>query len=125
MAEIIYKDESYRINGACFEVYKEKGCGFLEDVYQECMEIELGIRNVQFESQLELTLCYKDRPLRKKYVPDFFVFGEIVVEIKAVRKLLPEHEAQLINYLRATRKRVGYLINFGNSAELEWKRIII
>jgi GxxExxY protein len=119
------EQEGYDLMGAAFEVYNEEGHGFLEDVYQECMEIELRIRNVHFESQCELKLFYKDHQLRKKYIPDFIVFDEIVVEIKAVKKLLPEHEAQLINYLKATKKRVGYLINFGRSSELEWKRIII
>jgi GxxExxY protein len=111
--------------GAAFEVYNEEGHGFLEDVYQECLEIELGMRNIPFESQYELKLFYKGRSLKKKYIPDFFVLDEIMVEIKAVKKLLPEHEAQLINYLKATKKRVGYLINFGNASELEWKRIIV
>lgn len=119
------EQEGYDVMGAAFEVYNVEGHGFLEDVYQECLEIEFGLRNIPFESQCELTLYYKDRPLRKKYIPDFFVYGELIVEIKAVKKLLPEHEAQLINYLLATKKRVGYLINFGSSSELEWKRIII
>ncbi len=119
------KQEGYNLMGAAFEVYNEEGHGFLEDVYQECLEIELGMRDISFESQYELKLFYKERQLRKKYVPDFFVSNEIIVEIKAVKKLLPEHEAQLINYLKATNKRVGYLINFGSSDELEWKRIII
>ena len=119
------KQEGYDLMGAAFEVYNEEGHGFLEDVYQECLAIELELRGILFKSQCELKLFYKERQLRKKYVPDFFVLNEIIVEIKAVRKLLPEHEAQLINYLKATKKRVGYLINFGNSKELEWKRIII
>lgn len=119
------QQEGYDLMGAAFDVCNEVGSGFLEEVYQECMEIELGMRNIPFESQKELTLHYKGKILRKKYIPDFHVSGEIVVEIKAVKKLLPEHEAQLINYLKATRKRVGYLINFCSAAELEWKRIII
>jgi GxxExxY protein len=119
------EQEGYDLMDAAFEVYNIEGYGFLEEVYQECLEIEFDMRNILFESQYELKLFYKDRPLRKKYVPDFFVFGEMVVEINAVKKLLPAHEAQLINYLKATKRRVGYLINFGNSTELEWKRIII
>ncbi|VGO14614.1 hypothetical protein PDESU_03177 [Pontiella desulfatans] len=119
------EQEGYDLMGAAFEVYNVEGHGFLEDVYQECMEIELELREIPFESQCELKLFYKERQLRRKYIPDFFAYGEVIVEIKAVKKLLPEHEAQLINYLNATTKRVGYLINFGNSNELEWKRIII
>lgn len=119
------EQEGYDLMGAVFEVYNETGHGFLEDVYQECLEIERGKRDILFEPRYGLKLFYKDGQLKKKYVPDFLVLSEIVVEIKAVKKLLPEHEAQLINYLKASRKRVGYLINFGNSDELEWKRIII
>ena len=74
MGEVIYKDEGYRTNGACFEVYKEKGCRFLEDVYQECLEIELGLQGIDFVAQLPLKLEYKGRVLRKKYSPDFICF---------------------------------------------------
>lgn len=119
------EQEGYDLMGAAFEVYNVEGHGFLEDVYQECMEVELSFRNIPFDAQKELLLYYKGKPLRQKYIPDFFVSSEIIVEIKAVKKLLPEHEAQLINYLKATSKQVGYLINFGNTSELEWKRIII
>ena len=119
------EQEGYDLMGAAFEVYNVGGHGFLEDVYQECLEIEFDLREISFEAQCDLALYYKERKLRKKYVPDFYVMGEIIVEIKAVKQLLPEHEAQLINYLHATKKKVGYLINFGNAKELEWKRIII
>ena len=84
MAEIMLKDESYAIMGACFEVYREMGCGFLEAVYQECLELELTARGVPFVPQAELTLAYKGRPLRQKYVPDFVCYSSIVVELKAV-----------------------------------------
>ncbi len=115
------EQEGYDLMGAAFEVYNAIGHGFLEDVYQECLESEPGRRNISFKSQHELTLHYKGGPLRKKYVPDYMVSDDIF----AARKLLPEHEAQLINYLKAAGKRVGYLINFGSVHELEWKRIII
>ena len=101
------------------------GAGFLEEIYQECLEVELANRDIPFVSQEELTVCYKKRPLKKKYRPDLFVFGGIVVEIKAVKNLCSDHEAQLLNYLKGTGMRVGYLINFGNSDGLEWKRMIL
>jgi GxxExxY protein len=119
------KQEGYDLMGAAFEVYNEMGAGFLEDIYQECLEIELADRGIPFVPQEELKVCYKTRPLKKKYRPDFLVFGEIVVELKAVKALCAEHEAQLLNYLKATGKRVGYLINFGNPKELEWKRMVL
>jgi GxxExxY protein len=119
------KQEGYDLMAAAFEVYNEEGFGFLEEIYQECMEIELEERGISFVAQGKLTVFYKKRPLKKKYRPDLLVFGDIIVELKAVKSLCPEHEAQLLNYLKATGKRVGYLINFGNAKELEWKRMAL
>jgi GxxExxY protein len=119
------EQEGYDLMAAAFEVYNEEGSGFLEKIYQECLEIELQERGVSFVAQGELTVLYKKRPLKKKYRPDLLVFGDIIVELKAVKALCPEHEAQLLNYLKATGKRVGYLINFGNAKELEWKRFVL
>jgi GxxExxY protein len=125
MKSEIYKDEGYKLMGAAFEVYNEQGYGLAEEIYQECLEIELEIRVIPFRSKQELSCYYKGRELKKKYVPDLFVFGCLVVELKAVTALAPEHEAQLMNYLRLTRQPVGYLINFGHKDTLEWKRIIL
>ena len=102
MSSIIHKLESFEIMGACFEVYKEKGSGFVESVYQECLEIELGLRNIPFKAQQELALAYKGRPLKSKFKPDFICYDKIVLEIKAVSGLTDEHRAQVQNYLRAT-----------------------
>ncbi|MEI8207120.1 MAG: GxxExxY protein [Kiritimatiellales bacterium] len=119
------EQEGYDLMAAAFEVYNQMGSGFLEEIYQECLEVELGNRNIPFVSQEELTVCYKEKLLKKKYRPDLFVFGEIIVELKAVKNLCSDHEAQLLNYLKGTGKRVGYLINFGNPKELEWKRMAL
>jgi GxxExxY protein len=121
--EIIYKDECYQINGACFEVYKEKGCGFLEDVYQECLEMELKDQGINCEIQPQLKLEYKGRPLRKKYIPDFICFGKIIVEIKAVKTITDEHRAQVQNYLKATGYKLGLIINFGYYPKVQIERI--
>ena len=123
MGEVIYKDEGYRINGACFEVYKEKGCGFLEDVYQECLEIELGFQGIDFVAQLPLKLEYKGRVLRKKYSPDFICFEKIIVEIKAVKEITDEHRAQVQNYLKATGYKLGLIVNFGHYPKVQIERI--
>jgi GxxExxY protein len=98
---IIYKEESYRIMGACFEVYKEKGCGFLEAVYQECLELEFGLQGILFQPRVELALAYKGRPLKQTYVPDFVCFRKIVLELKAVSQLNDEHRAQVHNNLES------------------------
>jgi GxxExxY protein len=121
----IYKDEGYRLMGAAFEVYNEKGGGLAEEIYQECLEIELELRSIPFRSKQELACHYKGRELKKRYVPDLFVFGCLVVELKSVAQLAPEHEAQLLNYMRITHQPVGYLINFGPKDTLEWKRFIL
>ncbi len=122
--ELLDKDESYRIIGACFEVYNEKGPGFLEAVYQECLEIELEIQSLPFQRKLELALNYKGRPLRQKYIPDLICYGKIILELKAVSSILDEHRAQLHNYLKATGYRLGLLINFSSFPDLHYERIV-
>jgi len=122
--EIIFKDESYTIIGACFEVYREKGCGFLEPVYQECMELELRLRGIPFIPQKPLSLEYKGTPLACKYEPDFMCYEKIILELKAVKELLDEHRAQLQNYLKATGFQLGLLVNFGHYPKIEIERIV-
>jgi GxxExxY protein len=119
------EQEGYDFMGAAFEVYNVLGYGMAEEIYQQSLEIELGLRSIPFLSKAIVDVTYKGRELSTKYQPDLLVFGEIVVELKAVKVLAPEHEAQLFNYLRISKKRVGYLINFGSATELEWKRFAV
>ena len=121
----IFKNEGYQLMGAAFEVYNDRGYGMAEDIYQECLEVELGLRGIAFSAKEELKCFYKGHELKKRYTPDLFVFGGLVVELKAVTELVPEHEAQLFNYMRIARQPVGYLINFGHKDTLEWKRLIL
>ncbi|MBI2515498.1 MAG: GxxExxY protein [Opitutae bacterium] len=121
----LFQQEGYDFMAAAFAVYNEMGNGFLEEVYHESLELELGERGIPFVSKPALPLFYKGRVLRKHYEADLIVIGEIVVELKAVKSLVPEHETQLINYLKATGKRVGYLVNFGSFPRLEWKRMVL
>ena len=125
MGTILYPEESYRIVGACFEVYNEKGCGFLEPVYQECLEIELEHRQIPFVAQPELKLSYRERTLRQTYKPDFIVYDKIIVEIKAVSALCDEHRAQVLNYLHASRLKLGILVNFGQHPKLAYERFAL
>lgn len=124
MNNIIHADESYKIMGACFEVFREKGSGFLEPVFQECLEFELQMQGIPFEAQRVMPLTYKGRPLIQTYRADFLCFGSVIVEIKAVSKLVDEHRAQLLNYLAASNLRLGLLVNFGHHPKLEWERIV-
>src|SRR6266481_7271576 len=98
MTEIIYKTESHSIIGACFEVYNEKGCGFLEPVYQECLGIEFGYQRIPAIAKPSLILSYRDRVLNQTYEADYVRFGKIIVELKVVSALIDEHRAQLLNY---------------------------
>jgi GxxExxY protein len=125
MAEILYKEESYRIIGACFEVYKDMVCGFAEPVYQECLQIELGSRGIPFEPQSEIRIVYKGNVLEQFYKPDFVCYEKIIVELKALGHLTGEHQAQVWNYLKATDFRLGLLINFGHHPLLEHLRIAL
>ena len=119
MSDIIFKDESYKIIGACMEVYNEMGSGFLEAVYQECLEYEFADLKLPFAAQQKLELNYKTRKLRSAFIPDFICFDQIIVEIKGTSDLTDKFRAQIINYLRATGKSLGLLVNFGNF--LTWR----
>ena len=124
VVDLLYKDEVYKIVGAAIEVHKVLGRGFLEAVYHEALEIELGLRQIPFESRKQLHLSYKENPLEHTYQVDFLVFNKIVVEIKALDRFIAQHKAQVINYLQATKLRLGLLINFGERS-LNWERIIL
>jgi GxxExxY protein len=119
------KDEGYKLMGAAFEVYNHLGYGMAEEIYQQSLEIELGLREIPYLSKNEIDVFYKGHKLATKYKPDLYAFGVIIVELKAVAALASEHEAQLFNYMRVTRCPVGYLINFGHRKDLEWKRVIL
>ena len=123
--KLIFKDEVYQIQGACFEVYKNTGNVFLEAVYQESLATEFRLRNIPFVEQYELALNYKGYPLKQTYKPDFICFGKIIVELKAVSSLLPEHEAQLFNYLRLTKMKLGLLVNFCAYPRVEIHRKVL
>jgi GxxExxY protein len=122
--DILYKEESYRIVGACFEVYREKGCGFLEPVYQECMEMELRLQGVPYIPKKSLALEYKGNPLRCTYEPDFICCEKIVLELKAVTEIADAHRAQVQNYLKATGLKLGLLVNFGHYPKAQVERIV-
>ena len=121
----MFEQEGYQLVGAAFEVYNQLGYGMAEEVYQQSLEVELELRQIPFHSKPELVVFYKDQQLRKRYRPDLLVCDGIVVELKAVRELIADHEAQLFNYLRIMRIEVGYLLNFGAPQQLQWKRFIV
>ena len=121
--EFLYKNETFDIIGVAMEVHNELGPGFLEAVYQEAFEIELINQNIPYEREKVLTIFYKKEKLKREFTADFFCFGKIIVELKALSSLDGNHEAQLLNYITATNTKVGLLINFG-AKSLEYKRMI-
>jgi GxxExxY protein len=118
--DFIFKDECYAIVGACFEVYKDKGCGFYEPVYQECLSIEFdpaAAGRIPAIAQPALSLKYRGRILTQKYFPDFVCYGKIIIELKAVTELADEHRAHVLNYLKAGKFGFG-LVNFGHYPQI-------
>lgn len=121
--ELVCKEEVFRVVGAALEVSNELGAGFLEAVYQEALGIELKSRAIPFVAQPTIRIAYKGRLLAKEYIPDFICYDQVIVEIKALKALTNIEQAQLLNYLKATGKPVGLLLNFG-VPRLEWKRMV-
>ncbi|MGF1452722.1 MAG: GxxExxY protein [Opitutales bacterium] len=123
-SDLVFKEETFAIIGACMRVHPELGNGFLEPVYQEGCEYEFEDSGIAFQSQVPVPLFYKGRRMKQVYIPDFvFVsFGKIILEIKAVKAIADDHRAQLLNYLSATRFPLGLPVNFGSYGKLEWER---
>lgn len=123
--DFLYKEETYQLIGAAFEVYNELGHSFLEAIYQEAYEHELELKEISFTSQPQLRVTYKTKLLDKEYFADLIVHNKILVELKAIERLTPREESQVLNYLRAANIKVGLLINFGSHPKLEYKRIVL
>jgi GxxExxY protein len=123
--DLLYEHEAYRIRGAAFEVAKAMGHGFLEAVYQECLALEFDARGIPFRAIPRLQLKYKGSELRQTYTPDFICFHTIIVELKAVTALIPEHRSQVLNYLKATNLGLGLLINFGAGPRAQVERFAL
>lgn len=121
---MLYKEECYKIIGACMSVHSVLGCGFLEPVYQEALAIEFKLQGIPFRKESEITIKYKEHTLNKLYKADFICFDQIILELKALSALSNEHTAQIINYLKATGLRVGLLVNFG-ATSLQHQRYIL
>ena len=124
MKKLVYKKESYKIVGKCFEVYNNLGTGFLEIVYKDALEYEFKMANIPFEREVEYTVNYKDITLQHKFYADFIVYDKIILEIKAVSNITDEHIAQVINYLKVSGSKLGLLVNFGK-LKLNYKRLVL
>jgi GxxExxY protein len=122
---IIYKDESYKIIGACFDVYNEFGNGFDEPIYHESLLKEFIIQAMPAVSEPQVNVLYKGVPLTKTFKPDIVVYNKIILELKAVKALNELHRQQVMNYLKATGYKLGILVNFGAELKLEYERIVL
>ena len=120
--KLMYEAETYAIRGAVFDVHSKMGNGFEEPIYQECMELALKDRGIEFEAQKHLPLHYGEHKLKHYCQPDLFCYGKIIVELKACAALADVHRAQLLNYLRLTGRRLGLLVNFGSFPKVTIER---
>ena len=122
--QLISHEETRAIRGAVFEVYRQIGCGFLESVYQDCLEREFTLRGIPFEAQKKLHLYYKEEMIKPEFIADFVCYGKIIVEIKAISDTFAVHKAQVFNYLRMSRLKLGLLVNFGHYPGATVERVL-
>jgi GxxExxY protein len=124
MAELIHKDESYKIIGLCMEVHKNLGRGFLEVVYKDALEYEFNMNNIIYQREKEYKIEYKNIILPHKFFADFIVFNKIILEVKAVNGIVDEFIKLTLNYLACSKCKVGILVNFGEES-LKYKRLVL
>jgi GxxExxY protein len=122
--KFIHKDKSYQIIGACMEVHNQLGSGFLEIVYKDALEIEFNKRNIKYEREKCYSVYYKGILLPHNFYADFVVFDDIIIEVKGVKDINPEHKAQVINYLKVSRNHLALLVNFGKPT-LDYHRFVL
>ncbi len=123
MTDILFKVESYKIIGACMEVHKKLGSGFLESVYSEALEIEFKGAGIPYEKEKKLPVYYEDKPLKKYFKADYVCYNSIIIELKAAKFLVDADRQQTLNNIKATKFKLGLLINFGTPS-LTYKRIV-
>lgn len=123
MVDLIFKEESYKIIGACMEVHKKLGPGFLESVYSEALELEFNNVAISYEKEKKLPVFYEDKPLKKFFRADFVCFDSIIIELKATKFLIDADKKQTLNNVKATNFKLGLLVNFGELS-LKYHRVI-
>ena len=124
MAELLHREETHRLIGLCMEVHRELGKGHDEIVYKDALVVELSRASIPFEREKKYEISYKGVLLAHPYYADFIVWDKIIFEAKAIETLTDSHIKQVLNYLAASKLRVGLLVNFGADS-LEWKRVVL
>lgn len=124
MSQIIYKNESYFVIGLCMDIHNELGKGFSEGVYSDALEIELKTNGVPFKKEVKFDIIYKGKKLKHHYFADFIVDDKIILELKAIEKISSSHVKQTLNYLAASKLKLGIIVNFGED-QLTYKRVLL
>ncbi len=124
MAELLFKEEAYRVIGICMEIHKTLGMGLKEVNYKDAMEIDFREHEVEYDREKKFVVKYKDQVLRNPYIPDFVVFDSIILEIKATPCIIDVHLAQALSYLAVSGMKLALVINFGERS-LTWKRVVL
>ena len=112
----LLEEETFNIRGCLLNVHKELGCGFLEKVYQEALEMELNAAHIPYTREKALKIFYHGIQMKQEYIADFVCYDKIIVKLKAVSELTDVHRAQVFNYLKATNIDLGLLVNFGETS---------
>jgi len=123
MAELLFKEESFKIIGICMEIHKALGMGLKEINYKDAMEIELIENNIPYEREKRFAVKYKEKILRNPYSADFLVYNSIILEVKSVASIIDNHVYQALSYLSVSQQKLGMVINFGEKS-LAWKRVV-
>jgi len=123
MTDILFKEESYKIIGACMEVHKKLGAGFLESVYSEALDLEFKKAGIPYKKEIKLPVYYEDKPLNKYFRADYVCYESIILELKATKFLIDADRQQTLNNVKATKFKLGILVNFGTQS-LTYKRIV-
>ncbi len=123
MAELLFKEESFKIIGICMEIHKTLGMGLKEINYKDAMEIEFIENNIPYEGEKRFSVKYKERILRNPYVADFLVYDSIILEVKSIAAIIDNHVYQALSYLSVSKQKLGMVINYGEKT-LTWKRIV-
>ena len=124
MSELLYREETRQLIGLCMEIHRELGKGHDEVIYKDALVVELSRASIPFAREIKYEINYKGVVLPHFYRADFIVFGKILFEGKAIEQLTDAHVKQVLNYLAASKLRLGLLVNFGGDS-LEWKRVIL
>ena len=123
MTDILFKEESYKIIGVCFEVHKILGYGFLETVYKDALEIEFTKLGIAFAREKPYAIRYKEQVLKHSFIADFIVYDSIILEVKTSKSIIDPHIKQTLNYLKASGLKLGLVLNFGKPS-FESHRVI-